>query len=198
MSFLKAMRPRTDMSYGCIAVSMTGPSRFRSEITSNCNKYCSAGNLAEKVAGRSETRYVRVFDSRPVTLCAEAGIDIVAQALGEQAPFMLNVSPCGFGGISTDLRGGGVFLLPCYGPALSQTGRCDPQTSGAQIQKVIDSAVNMAALQARWPVVWAKAQLLLNSSGIEDYCRKPFGGPADPIARWQDNCANMPRGDPFP
>jgi hypothetical protein len=49
---------------------------------------------------------------------------------------------------------------------------------GAQIQKVINSAVNMAALQVRWPVVsdsvvWAKAHLLLASSGIEDYCRKP-------------------------
>jgi hypothetical protein len=56
---------------------------------------------------------VRVFDSRPVTFCAEAGIDIVVQALGEQAPFMLNVNPCGFGGISTDLRGGrGAVLTP--------------------------------------------------------------------------------------
>jgi hypothetical protein len=35
MGFLKAMRQRTDMPYGCIAVSMTGPSRFRSEITGN-------------------------------------------------------------------------------------------------------------------------------------------------------------------
>jgi hypothetical protein len=78
-------------------------------------------------------------------------------------------------------------------------GRCDPQTSGAQIQKVIDSAANMVALRARWPVVWAKAQLLLNLTGVEDYCRKPFGGPADPIARWQDsNCTDVPRGDPFP
>jgi hypothetical protein len=112
---------------------------------------------------------------------------------------MLNASPCGFGGNSADLRGGGLFLLPCYSPALSQTGRCDPQTSGAQIQEVIDSAVNMAALQVRWPVlVWAKANLLLASSGIENYCRRPFGGPADPIARWQDNCANVPRGDPLP
>jgi hypothetical protein len=42
--------------------------------------------------------------------------------------------------------------------------------------------------------VWAKAHLLLASSGIENYCRKPFGGPTDPIARWQDNCANVPRG----
>ena len=91
-----------------------------------------------------------------------------------------------------------MFLLPCYGPALSQTGRCDPQTSGAQIQKVIDSAVNMAALQVRWPVVCAKAHLLLASFGIEGYCRKPFGGPTDRIARWQDNCANVPRGDRFP
>jgi hypothetical protein len=84
---------------------------------------------------------------------------------------------------------------------LRHRGDCpalEGQTSGAQIQKVIDSAVNMVALRARWPVVWAKAQLLLNSAGIEDYCRKPFGGPADPIARWQDNCANVPRGDPFP
>ena len=91
---------------------------------------------------------------------------------------MLNVNPCGFGGISTELRGRGLLLIPCYGPALSQTGRCDPQTSGAQIQKAIDSAVNMAALRARWPActAWAKAQLLLNSSGIEDYCRKAFGG----------------------
>ena len=56
----------------------------------------------------------------------------------------------------------------------------------------------MVALQARWPVVWAKAQLLLNLAGIEDYCRKPFGGPVGPIARWQDNCANVPRRDPFP
>jgi hypothetical protein len=48
------------------------------------------------------------------------------------------------------------------------------------------------------PVVWAKAQLLLNLAGIEDYCRKPFGGPADHIARWQDNCANVPQRDPFP
>ena len=64
LSFLKAMRPRTDMPYGCIAVSMTGPSRFRSEITGNCNRYCSAGNQAEKLACRSETRYVRVFNSR--------------------------------------------------------------------------------------------------------------------------------------
>jgi hypothetical protein len=47
---------------------------------------------------------VRVSNSRPTTFCAEAGIDIVAQALGEQAPFMLNVSPCGFGGNSADLR----------------------------------------------------------------------------------------------
>jgi hypothetical protein len=46
--------------------------------------------------------------------------------------------------------------------------------------------------------VWAKAQLLLNLAGIEDYCRKPFGGPVGPIARWQDNCANVPRHDPFP
>ena len=106
---------------------------------------------------------------------------------------MLNINPCGFGGnSSTDLRGGGLFLLPCYGPALSQTGRCDPQTSGAQIQKVIDSAVNMVALQARWPTVWAKAQLLLNLAGIEDYCRKPFGGPTGTIPRWQDNCACAP------
>jgi hypothetical protein len=51
--------------------------------------------------------------------------------------FMLNINPCGFGGSSnsTDLRGEGLFLLPCYRPALSQTGRCDPQTSGAQIQR---------------------------------------------------------------
>jgi hypothetical protein len=67
MGFLKAMRPRTDMPYGCIAVSMTGPSRFRSEITGNCNKYCSAGNQTEKEAYWSETRYVRVFNSRAVT-----------------------------------------------------------------------------------------------------------------------------------
>ena len=60
---------------------------------------------------------------------------------------------------------------------------CDPQTSGVQIQKVIDSAVNMAALHVRWHVVWAKAHRLLASSGIEDYCRKPFGGPVDLIAR---------------
>jgi hypothetical protein len=111
----------------------------------------------------------------------------------------MSANPCGFGGNSTDLRGGGLFLLPCYRPALSQTGRCDPQTSGAQIQKAIDSAVNMAALQARWPVVWAKAHLLLNSSGVNgDYCRRPFGGPAEPIARWQDSCANVPRADRFP
>jgi hypothetical protein len=123
----------------------------------------------------------------------------VAQALGEQAPFMLNINPCGFGGNSADTRGGGLFLLPCYRPALSQTGRCDPQTSGAQIQEVIDSAVNMTALQARWPVVLAKAHLLLYSSSIENYCRRPFGGPADPIpARWQDNCANVPRTDRLP
>jgi hypothetical protein len=37
-----------------------------------------------------------------------------------------------------------------------------------------DSAVNMTALQARWPVVLAKAHLLLSSSGIENYCRRPF------------------------
>jgi hypothetical protein len=80
------------------------------------------------------------------------------------------------------------MVLACYGPALSQTGRCDPHTSGAQIQEVIDSAVNMAALQARWPVVWAKAQLLLTSSGIEDYCRKPFGGPYRPLAGQLRQC----------
>jgi hypothetical protein len=86
-----------------------------------------------------------------------------------------------------------------YRPALSQTGRWDPQTSGKQIQKAIDSAVNMTALWARWPVVLAKAQLLLlNSSGIENYCRKPFGGRAGPIARWQDSCANVPQADRFP
>jgi hypothetical protein len=56
----------------------------------------------------------------------------------------------------------------------------------------------MTALQARWPVVLAKAHLLLNSSGIENYCRRPFGGRAGPIARWQDNCANVPRADLFP
>jgi hypothetical protein len=78
-----------------------------------------------------------VISSTEVTFCAEAGIDIVAQALGEQAPFMLNVNPSGFGGTSTEHRGRGLFLIPCYGPALSQTGRCDPPQTcpGAQIQK---------------------------------------------------------------
>jgi hypothetical protein len=56
----------------------------------------------------------------------------------------------------------------------------------------------MTALQARWPVVLAKAHLLLNSSGIENYCRKPSGGQRDPIARWQDNGARAPRADRFP
>jgi hypothetical protein len=45
----------------------------------------------------------------------------------------------------------------------------------------------MAALQARWPVVWAKAQLLLNSSGIEDYSSTPRAW-GDPRGQSQGIC----------
>ena len=193
-NFLSTMNLTKD-SY--IAVSATGPNHFRSEVTSNCNKYCNAGTTQQKHGCWDQTAFVRVFNSHPMMYCVEAGYDITARALGEQNTFMLNINPCGFGGNGADNRGGGVFFLPCYAPALSQQGHCDPTTSGPQIPKVIDGAVDLGTLTTRWPEVVRKAQLLLRQSEIEAYCRRPFGGLAAPAA-WHDRCADVPFPGPFP
>jgi hypothetical protein len=66
--------------------------------------------------------------------------------------------------------------------------------SSLEVASDVQQQKNMAALQIRWPVVWAKAQRLLALSGIDDYCRKPqairrAGGPYRPLAGQLRQCA---------
>jgi hypothetical protein len=89
-NFLSAMDLTED---SCIAVSATGPNHFRSEVTSNCNKYCNAGSTQQKHDCWDQTAFVRVFNSRPMMYCVEAGYDITARALGEQND-RLRLSAC--------------------------------------------------------------------------------------------------------